>query len=214
MMKSLMHGLCLLLVLVSFCTVADAAEVTANKPSYGILRFTDATSCNEVDSDELMEGFITDELLAEDLFSLVDISEDVTYPAEQAFWLNRDFIVDTGFKAGTKYLLTGKVLEVSSGAEADYAGTFLSNLLLGNSAVAADYVKVKAEMRVINARSGKEVWHEVQTVKESDTSVRSKDIKLGDLSVDEEQYYKAVEKCSRALVRALKKDVDKGKVYL
>ena len=106
------------------------------------------------------------------------------------------------------------MLEVSSGAEADYAGTFLSNLLLGNSAVAADYVKVKAEMRVINARSGKEVWYGVQTVKDSDTSVRSKDIKLGDLSVDQEQYYKAVEGCSRALVKALKKDVEKGKVYL
>ncbi|MGM9580024.1 MAG: hypothetical protein ACI3U2_02160 [Anaerovibrio sp.] len=214
MMKSLMRVLCLLLVLVSFCTVAGAAGVAVKKPSCGILRFTDATSCSEVDSDELMEGFVTDELLAEDLFSLVDISEDVSYPAEQAFWLNRDFIVDTGFTAGTKYLLTGKVLEVSSGAEADYAGTLLSNLLIGDSAVAADYVKVKAELRVINSRSGKEVWHGVETVKESDTAVRSKDIKLGDLSVDQEQYYKAVEECSKALVKALKKDVEKGKVYL
>ena len=65
-MKSLMYGLCLLLVLVSFGTVADAAGVTAYKPSCGILKFTDATSCSEVDSDELMEGFVTDELLAED----------------------------------------------------------------------------------------------------------------------------------------------------
>ena len=213
-MRSLMRRLCLLLVLLSFCTAADAAGVTLNKPTCGILKFTDATACSDVDSDDLMEGFITDELLVEDLFSLVDISESVEYPAEQAFWLNRDFVVNTGFSTGAKYLLTGKVLEVSSGAEVDYAGSLLSNMLLGDSAVASDFVKVKAELRVINARSGKEVWHGVESVKESDTAVRSKDIKLGDLSVDQEQYYKAVEGCSRALVKALKKDIENGKVYL
>lgn len=194
-----------------------SAEVKRSKirPGCIVARFADHTGCTEVDSDALMEDFITEELMAEDLFSLRSISGDISYPEEWAFWLNRDFVVKTGLQENAKYMLAGTILDVRSGKEEDFCGSLIGNIAgLSNPRVLSDYVEVKAEIWLVNTRSGRVVWHSVKTGRESDSYVNSKEIKLGDLSVDEEQYYKAVEKCSRELVKALKKEVDKGKLYL
>lgn len=192
-----------------------AAKRSRIRPGCVVARFVDRTGCAEVDSDALMEDFITEDLMAEDLFSLSSISGDINYPEEWAFWLNHDFVVNTGLQENAKYMLAGTILDVRSGNEEDICGSLIGNLAgLSNPSVLSDYVEVKAEIWLVNTRSGRVVWHTTKTGRESDTYVNSREIKLGDLSVDEEQYYKAVEKCSRELVKALKKDVEKGKLYL
>ena len=215
-----------MLVLAVFCLsfVATAKPAAAEnmfigvKPSCAVLKFADNTDCSEVDSDALLADFITDEIIERSIFSVQELPS-VSYPAEQVFWLNADFIESLGKEQDVKYFLTGTVLKVDAGIEDDDVGTVFGSLLgnaagLGTVKSTNDYVKVKAELRVIRASDDDVVWHGIAEGEDTDNTLQGTNINMGGVSIEQDQYYRALEKCGRKLVDNLAKDIKERKVRL
>ena len=184
------------------------------KPSCAVIHFVDNTSCREVDSGALLTSFVEDDMVARDVFSIHQVSEDMVYPDEQALKLNNDFRSNLQAE-GIKYILTGSVLEVSSGISDDVVGATIGKLIGFNDMSSKnDFVKVRVEMRLVDMADGKSVWREIAEAKDSDSAVSTGDIHIGELNVDQDQYYRALEKCSKKLVGDLCKDIQSRKVHL
>ena len=222
-MKKIWH----MLVLAVFCLPLlslpneAAAEnlLIGAKPSCAILKFVDTTDCTEVDGAGLLGEFIADEVIERNIFAVQELAGEVVYPNEQAFWLNNGFIEALGREQDVKYFLTGRVLKVDAGVESDDAGTIFGSVLGGVAGLGAvnstnDYVKVKAELRVVRASDDDVVWHGIAEGRDADNTLQGANVNIGGVNIEQDQYYRALEKCGRKLVENLAKDIKSRKLKL
>lgn len=207
----------------SFMAVAQpaAAEnmLIGARPSCAILKFVDTTACTEVESDELLASFIENEVIERNIFAVRELAGEVSYPDEQAFWLNNAFIESLGKEQEVKYFLTGRILKVDAGIEKDDVGTLFGSVLgsaagMGRVDSTNDYVKVRADLRVIRAADDDVVWHGTAEGREADNTLQGTNINIGGVNVDQEQYYRALEKCGKRLVDNLARDIKARKLKL
>lgn len=216
-----------MLVLAVFCLplVSMPNEAAAEnlligaKPSCALLKFIDTTDCTEVDGAGLLGEFIADEVIERNIFAVQELAGKVSYPDEQVFWLNNAFIEALGREQDVKYFLTGRVLKVDAGIENDDAGTIFGSVVSGAAGLGAvnstnDYVKVKAELRVVRASDDDVVWHGIAEARDADNTLQGININIGGVNIDQEQYYRALEKCGKRLVDNLAKDIKTRKLKL
>lgn len=222
-MRKIWHVLGLAVFCLLFMAVAQTAAaehmLIGARPSCAILKFVDTTACTEVESDELLASFIENEVIERNIFAVRELAGEVSYPDEQAFWLNNAFIESLGREQDVKYFLTGRVLKVDAGIEKDDVGSVFGSVLgnaagLGTVNSINDYVKVRADLRVIRASDDEVVWHGTAEGRDADNTLQGTAINIGGVSIDQDQYYRALEKCGKKLVDNLAKDIKARKLKL